>query len=452
MAPWGEATAGAGQALPAIVLLLALPAGTAWAEEPEVDRVRGTAGLALRCPRPQDPNHRHFECHGLEPDFERTLFGDWNHLRQELAGLGITPTISYTGAYFGNSSNPPREGSYGGGLHAAVNLDIGKLGALEGLSAYLDLWWTQASNVDSVVFTNLFPASAELVGNGFWLGQLYLEQKFAEGDLSIAAGRLGPGATLATLPVFANYSSAAINGNPRALELNEPPFTPPPPGYEWGVQALYSFSPRWQGAVGVYNNSPSSAAGKDHGLDWHWRSGNRGALTMAQLNWLRNQGPQDRGLPGQYSLGAFWDGNSFPNIAETAETERGNWGVYLMGQQQISGWAGKGSAQGLTLWGTVSYSGKQAINPLPSFAAGGASYQGPLPSRPNDVASIACYYGRPSNQYQPPARDALALELAYQYSLNGAVNFLIDAQYLLRVNGYPSPGTAVLGAQVAVTF
>ena len=92
------------------------------------------------------------------------------------------------------------------------------------------------------------------------------------------------------------------------------------------------------------------------------------------------------------------------------------------------------------------------VNPMPIFAAAGATCQGPFRERPNDVASVGWYYGRLSDRIQPPATYPQALELNYQYAISTAVNVVIDAQYLFRLNGYPSRGTTVLGTQLAVTF
>jgi len=144
---------------------------------------------ALRCPNPENPRNRHFECHAVAPDFERTLLADFRDLRSDLQTSGVTATASYTGALFANTSNPPREVSYGGGLHAAVNLNFGKLSGISGLSGYLETWWMQAANADSLLYTSLFPVSNNFVGNGFWLGQIYLQQTLAGGDLVFAAGR-----------------------------------------------------------------------------------------------------------------------------------------------------------------------------------------------------------------------------------------------------------------------
>ena len=123
-----------------------------------------------------------------------------------------------------------------------------------------------------------------------------------------------------------------------------------------------------------------------------------------------------------------------------------------MAQQQVTQVGGAGSPQGLTVWGTVAYGTRQNINLLPTFVAAGASYQGLLSARPNDIASVGWYYGNPSNRIQPATINTQALELYYQYTLNAGVNLVFDAQYIFRVNGYPSPGTAVLGAQLQLTF
>lgn len=409
-------------------------------------------GVALRCAGAASPLDRYFECNSLSFErLDKTLLGDWNGARRELAAIGLTPTLAYTGAYFVNTSNPPREGSYGGGFSGSLNWDFGKLGA-PGWSAYLGLWWMQATGINALVNTASFPANDDFVGSGFWVGQFYLQKTAFNGDLTVAAGRLGPGVTFATLPVFGAYSNAAINANPGSLGINEPPFAPPPPGSQWGVQALYNFTPVVQGALGVFNNNPESAAGERRGLAWRWRAGNTGLFTMAQLNWLYNQGPKDTGMPGQYTLGGFWDGNQFPTISGTPATAKDNWGVYLMGQQQITQPNGSGSSQGWTVWAAGTYSGKQAINPMPTFLAAGASLTGPFKSRPNDIASAGWYYGRLSNENNPPTQNTQAVELFYQYTVDSTLNLVASAQYFFRPLGYSAPGTMVLGAQFELTF
>jgi len=180
--------------------------------------------------------------------------------------------------------------------------------------------------------------------------------------------------------------------------------------------------------------------------------GNRGVLTVAKLNWHRNQGARDAGMPGVYSIGGFFDSNDFVTINGSPASEKSNWGIYAMGQQQVTRSCGSEGSQGLTIWASVTYGDGQNVNPLPLFAAAGATCQGPFRDRPNDVASIGWFYGRPSNRVQPPAMNSQALELNYQYTISAAFNIVFDAQYLFRLNGYPSRGTTVFGMQLAVTF
>lgn len=64
---------------------------------------------------------------------------------------GVAATANSTGALFANTSNPPRKGSCGGGLHAAVNLDFGRVSGVCGLSGQLGARWMQAGNADPVL-------------------------------------------------------------------------------------------------------------------------------------------------------------------------------------------------------------------------------------------------------------------------------------------------------------
>ena len=123
-----------------------------------------------------------------------------------------------------------------------------------------------------------------------------------------------------------------------------------------------------------------------------------------------------------------------------------------MGQQQVTPSGGTGSSQATTIWAAVTHGSRENVNPLPVFAAAGATCQGPFRDRPNDVASIAWYYGRLSDRIQPRATYSQSLELSYQYTISAAINVVVDAQYLFRLNGYSSRGTTVLGTQFAVTF
>ena len=84
---------------------------------------------------------------------------------------------------------------------------------------------------------------------------MYLQQQLLDDSLVIAAGRLAPQGTFATMPVFNNYLNAAINPAPGALLINDVTFASYPPGVEWGAQAIYNVTPALQVAAGVFNTN-----------------------------------------------------------------------------------------------------------------------------------------------------------------------------------------------------
>src|ERR1700722_13672840 len=80
---------------------------------------------SAKCQHPADPLRRHAECIDEDFDLDETLAGAWNGLRRRTRGVGITPTMSYTGVLQTNPS---------GGLHQVWSY-AGQLG----MGFYFDL-------------------------------------------------------------------------------------------------------------------------------------------------------------------------------------------------------------------------------------------------------------------------------------------------------------------------
>ena len=89
-----------------------------------------------------------------------------------------------------------------------------------------------------------------------------MQQQLFNNSLKIAAGRLAPSGTFATMPVLNKY----INGGINPVPGHSGPTTHVyllSTGVEWGVQAIYNLIPRaFQFAAGVFNTNQSSAAGR----------------------------------------------------------------------------------------------------------------------------------------------------------------------------------------------
>jgi porin len=414
---------------------------------------------SVRCPSPADPWQLYFECRGRPFDFiEETLTKDWAGFRTELSRLGITPTASYTVQLLGNPSGGQSRGfTYAGTLQASIFLDLHKLLRIPGLSFNVGGAWSTGKNLSADYIGNSFTVQGAYgsPGNGtnnLTLGETYLQQQLFNNSLVIAVGRLAPANIFATMPVLNNYLNIGTNPGPGALGINDATFTLYPPGVEWGVQAIYNITSSFQMAAGVFNTNQSSAGGAKGGLDFALQQGNRGALSVVQLNYLVNHAARDTGLPGQYSFGGYYDSNRFSSLRIPNSTESGTYSVYGMFQQMVYRDGEAGSQKGVTIWGETALAPKSSVNTMPYFVGGGLSYQGLIPGRDNDIASAGVIYGAFS-RYIPRTTAETVIEINYQITFSRWLSITPDIQYVIRPSGSSAIKNALgLGTQVAVVF
>jgi porin len=389
---------------------------------------------------------------------EETLTKDWAGLRTDLSELGIKPTASYTSEIMGNPGGGQSRGfTYAGTVQVSIFWDFAKLLHLAGLSFNIGGAWSTGKNL-----------SADHIGNNFWvqsaytapgngsnnltLGQIYLQQQLFDNSLILAGGRLAPATTFATMPVLNNYINQGINPVHGSLWTNDDSFTSYPPGVEWGAQAIYNLSPAFQVAAGVFNTNQSSALGGKGGVNFALQQGNRGVLTLVQLSYFLNHAPEDKGVPGQYSFGGFYDGNRFANLNNPNSTKSGLYSIYGMFQQMVYRDGGAGSQKGLTVWGEAAVAPRSIVSLMPYFIGGGLSYQGALPRRDNDITSIGVIYGSFS-RYIPRTTAETVIEANYQVTLSNWLSITPDLQYVIKPNGSSAIKNAlVLGAQVQIVF
>ncbi len=409
----------------------------------------------LRCPTPARFHGLYLECVGNP--FESvadTLTRDWAGFRTLLTRLGITPTGSYTAQLMGNPSGGRSQGfAYAGELDALIAWDLHRLLGVPGLSFTVGASWSTGKSLSAQDIDNAFTVQSAFSGTGnVRLQQMYLQQQFFDGALTIAAGRLAPANTFAALPVFNNYLNGGINPVPGSLTINDPTFMQSPPGVEWGAQAVYHVTPAVQVSVGVYNTNPSAAAGADHGVNFSLQQGNRGVLTVVELDYQFNQAKGDAGMPGQYTIGGFYDSNTFSSLSVPAGTVSGNAGFYAMFQQMVYRDGGPGSWRGLTVWAEVAVSPNPSASAMPYFLGGGISYQGLIPGRGKDIASLGGISGTFSHHI-PSTSAETVIEVSYQAALIPGLSITPDVQYVIKPSGNSRIKNAVvIGAQLAVTF
>jgi porin len=414
------------------------------------------ADQSTRCPTSANPHKLPFYCVGRRFNAAlETLTEDWWGYRTELLNrLGITTIHSYTAQLMGNPSGGQNQGfTYAGTLEVLITWDLQKFLGAPGLSFDTGASYASGRSLSEEYIGNVFTVQSAFSGRGNGrLQQMYLEQQLFDGTLTVALGRLAPASTFATLPVFNNYVNGSINDVPGSLGINDPAFAGSPPGVEWGTQAIYSLTPTIQVATGIYNTNPSAAAGNDGGANFAFQQGNRGALTVAQVSYLHNQGREDAGLPGEYAIGGLYDSNNFSSLSHPPDKVGGNYSFYAMCQQMVYRDGDSRSRKGLTVWGEVALSPKPGVSSMPSFFGGGLSYEGIIPRRENDIASLGVIYGSFSG-YTPQTSDETVIEANYGIILRPWLSITPDFQYVINPGGNSSIQNAfVAGAQLSITF
>ena len=422
------------------------------AAPPQTSQVPATAAKLRRvdCTHSADPHRRHTGCKDEEFDWEETLSRDFTGLRDRMRKLGISPSLSYTGVLQTNVTGGPHQiWGYAGQLVGGLNVDLEKLLKVPGMSVYVAGSWGTGDNLSASLGT-LFPVNS-LYASDYYLGEMYLQQTFFNNRLTLLGGRLAAANTFATLPVFSNYVNYALNPNPYPLGENDVAFFGPPTGTEWGAQATYNVTPLVQVSAGMFNTNLNSANGQNHGTDWTLQQGNKGALVVAEISYYPHGILTDQGKRGEYTVGFIGDNNSFPTLPN-GETQSGGYvGVFAMGQEKVYQPDGPGTSRGLTVWGSWAYNAKPLISIVPLFWGGGASYQGLIPTRKNDAASVGWVYGRVSN-YLPGTSAEQVLEVNYRWLYDRFLSITPDFQYIWNPRGYNAPGVAVIGVQVSITF
>src|SRR5664280_289929 len=401
----------------------------------------------LKCRHPADPNKRRFGCKDEDYDWEETLAGDWAGARAEGKKLGISPSGSYYSALQTNLTGKPHQmWGFVGQLTTAVNFDFDKLLKIPGMSLYFSDSWGTGSNLTAAM-GSVFPVNPNY-GVGAYLGEIYLQQKFLHGNLTFAGGRIAANYTFAGLPVFDNYVSFAIDPTPVSIVNNDLSYAGPPPGLQWGAQAVYNITPAVEAAAGVFNTNPNSA---NNGNILAFQQGNKGALVTAQLSYLFNQRPSEKGMQGRYTAGFFEDNNAFAVLPHGAFKRDGNAGVFILGQQMVYRPDGRGTARGLTLWGAWEYSPKQSVSSMPVFGGAGLSYEGLIKARKQDIVSVGWIYGKTST-FIPDASSAKLLEVNYQWVHKRYLTIIPDFQYIVDPAGTNVANAAVFGVQSNLTF
>lgn len=422
-----------------------------------------------------------------------TLTGDWGGLRSSLKDKGLQLGIVYIGEALGNPAGGVRHGViYEGRLEGVVDVDFEKAVGWTGAAFHVNAYQIHGRGLSAnYLGNNLLTASNFEATRATRLFDLWLQQKFFDGALSVRAGQLAADDEF----VISQYGATFINstfGWPALLAANAASGGPAYPLATPAIRVAVAPNDALTLSAAVFNGDPAGpGAGNPQLRDasgTSFRVGD-GAFAIAEAAYAVNQDKDAAGLAATYKLGGVYQRGRFNDLrtddgglalADPASSGRPavrhtHFGFYAIADQMI--WRREaGSDERLGLFARI-MGDPTAANQIAFYADGGVNYKGALPERPDDIIGIAFAYAGISGEARGadgdtgrftgtdrPIRDFEAvLEATYKAQLAPWWILQPDLQFIFHPGGNVArpgetvgtqamPDAVVLGLRTAVTF
>lgn len=378
----------------------------------------------------------------------QTATGDWGGLRSWMVNSGITPIFTYTQ----DSNINPVGGLSPGGAHAAraqgdLIFDMEELMGWQGLRFRLGAYQGVGFSLSRDDIGNAFSVAQIFSGSIPGLTRGFLEYTTSDELMSLSIGRIPAGEVFYKHPIFGNYVSNAINGNPNALLQTLPALTAYPLN-QWGVQGQLKSEAGPYLYGGVYVSAFDQLTSGSQGFDLTFAPED-GLVYLLQTGTSVGGDQLSDGLPGDYFLGAAYDSSSYDLLADPTRSRDGNWALYGFGRQMVYR---EQENQGLTLWGVFSLAPDQAISKFPLSITLGAVYEGLFPRRDEDITSAAVVVGVFSDDLAGQTAEWV-FEFNHRFQISDWFYVTPDFQYILTPNGRSDiPDAWVFGSEFSITF
>ena len=379
----------------------------------------------------------------LEQDY---LFGTWGGLRTDLSKHGVDFEFFYV------ASNPrvisggiKPGGAYEGAFMMLLDLDSQKLVGYEGGHLHVGGLWLHGEDhfsdkhIGDLNKVNLidFPRSWRL-----W--ELWYEQKFWHDRVSLKFGQMAVDQdflmaefynSLASINLLNQtffYPTLAFNiwnipgfPGPRHALASSPYGAP-------GVRLKFEATDQLYLQAGAYDGYPDLSDGTQVKLD-----AQEGALLYAETGYRLNQRKEDRGLPGNLKLGAFYHTGDFPDNLSIFKAQLGQgpvqfhpntYGAYFLVDQTLFREVGKDDPAHQGLIGFFRLTGAPPDRNLTQFGVdGGLVYKGLIPTRDYDSIAVAASYLQMSD-------DIRAGQQLINRAAPGTFPKLVDYEAVIELN------------------
>jgi porin len=388
------------------------------------------------------------------------LFGDWDGERTALADKGVTFDFFYVADLQANPTGGLQQTYAGWGrIRGTMDVDFGKLKGWHGLSFHVTGLWQFGGNLGERIGVLANP-SGLVSAHTTRLDSFWLQEALFHDHLFLMAGQMAGldfygnqlyGGSYLIEPIDYAYGNLFST----TYESFNPAGTPAVQAKVVIWKTLYVQAAVLSGNRNPYAQDPNG---------FHFKIADPPVFAFEtgftrHSEYLNGQtGDFDKKLyPAYYKFGATYNGGKFTDA--NGFVSRGNYLVYGSVNQALYR-VQAGSSRGIDAMAGFDWSPNN-LNVENSQVTLGARYNGPIPARPQDAASLGFVYTHIGDPFQtigiPPGAPALGTEKAIElnYAANIRPYFLVQPVFQY----YVDPGAnsrvanaAVFGFRTKVTF
>ena len=395
---------------------------------------------------------------------------------QYLLDHGVTVTTSYTAEPAGNPAGGIKQGvTYAGQVYFGLDLDLGKM--INANGAYVHFAMVDRQGLrDSDEFIGNSVGPQEIFGlQAAHLAIFTIEQKFLDGRIDATLGRYPANITFLDSPLYCNFMSNSVCGNPALIYFasNFSGF----PSSSYGADIRGWLTDKVYLHVGAFEINPTDHKGAYPFGNWSTAQAT-GAIIPMELGYATNFSNDE--LPRHYQIGGWWDGSLYTSPLYSANggfaalngqpyaTEFGRSGLWLRFDQMLTR-PDPNSKRGLSIFGVfmTALSGQPEMK---QYYELGLLQQGTFPGR--DYDTIGYVIGMQDwssytlqnirlarlavGSTAPMPHQTFMMELNYGWQVSSAIRVVPNLQYIIgpdtiREPSRPNiPNAFIIGCKLTV--
>lgn len=389
--------------------------------------------------------------------WDTNLTGDWGGLRNTLSEKGIEFELGYAMEFMANPVGGKSQGqTYVHNVLMGMDLNLEKLINLPNSAFRVRGSQRSGSSLSRQDIDNDFSVQQLYGGGQTWrLVEAEMEHELFDGHLNLAYGRLSATDDFLTSPLYCQFVSNAICGQPPSPFFNMPTGITAYPLAVWGGRVRVKPTSDTYLQVGVYDGDWRQDGKNKNGTNF--TAGDNGVLVLSEAGYKPEHGLLD--LPAAYKIGGYYHTGDFNDVDGT-RSRTDNSGVYTLVDQMLYR-ERPDDTQGLYGFFVFVAATEEDRNTFPYFASGGLIYEGPFDARPKDKAAFAVASGfyssdlrnAQSNAGLPQQYAETILEANYQVQVTPYFYVRPDLQYVINPKGYDNVDNAVvIGFEAGVNF